>query len=593
MASIKKLLSKRKWTGKDVGKTLIASLIHELKHIDSESSPALLTQEEFSSLEAKLDTEQDFISYRVYAAIHEALREFYNKSNALKQQIYHGFYRVFYPLQNAILAYSEQRKPARALHLTQEQYESKRQEVLRGKRAQTHTGAALEFSLLRAYFAELCNESRTEPGKRSLIPGAILKEFDALRKKKATAKKALEAWREICGEGGYILPDGCALDDLTAEEQQAALASYAPARGLGQTSAEQRQEGYRLLYEGADAIRAFYRESTGEELPPASDAHILLFWESCIGAPPLDILQQEEIATESANTLAGKLAAAIEGTREYVLEWRHYAEPADVDKLSLLEACLYDYYERKSGGYNAFKKEYPALHEALVAELVAQIKPWHSLKPAQIVKATITSGELADLGFLDFADRAEPTEQEIIAAYSPAFRARSVAFVRAECFSDVDEAGKVLEQSTILKGFTLEALQEKMSYELEAAIEALLKPAIRQTLAYNAWIDIVAQAYELPDITQAQIDLEYIEGKIRSLNRMIDMFHAIADNAKSREQIKSMFKPVDFKSLYPAEERILEAAREIEELGYTKKAERAFSLARVDDMINQIAGSHE
>lgn len=611
MASINRLLKKRKWTGKDVGKTFIACLMHDLKNIDKDESTPLISQTEFSRLESSLETEKDFITYRVYIALHDAIREYYNKANSMMQQIYHGFYREYNLLSNSMLAEGEiTRNKLEPIILTFEQYLAKAEEAMTKKRAKTRTKADLIFCLLRAYFATLDLESNPDPQEGHYsghhapapIPDAIRKELDTLKQKKATAKKALDAWGEEMLNGSYILPDGRRKADLTPEEWQAALAEYPPAKGVKDPLQRTLLEP-RLFYEGAPAIRAFYKESTGEDLPPVEDKALLLSWDSITPvAPSLEDLQENEIEEAVLNTLTTKLQAALDGTSEYVLEWKRYPleeaveEAGEVSKFDLLFDAL-EYYEGKSrqgrmhGGYSVFKKEYAALHAALEKELLAAIPAWQDLKPAQLTKAAISCGELADMGFLDFKEKIQHTDNDVIKACNPASLALSVCIATNEKDACLDKEGNLRKKKLLLEDFTLEALQAGRAYELEASVENLLKPAIRYILAFNAWLEIIAAAYDLPDITRAQIDLAFIEKKIDTLNFQIHAFYLQADNSASRALIKKLFKPVDFDSLYPTEENILKVASFIDGLGYSEKAARAFTLVKIDDYINQIAGN--
>lgn len=590
MASIKKLLSKKGWTGKDVGKTLIACLLHDLKHIDEEEAAPLLTQAEYERMEASLETERDFSAYRVYVAMHESLREFYNKANSYLQQVYHGLYRIIPLLGNYMLARKEaSRKRTAPLLLTIKQYDHIKEKLEGTFKQKTGTKNGVKFALLRAYLG-------THEGEhKAAIPDHIQKELDAIAKKPATNKQALKAWQERVSLGGFCLPDGRYKEDLTAEELEAALSQYAPLPCLNKLHGA---KDAALYYEGAEAIRSYYKEVAGESLPVIEDKALLLAWLTCTGTPPLaDFDAIAGVDTPLYETVVCKLAAAVEGTSEYVMTWKYYPQERveAPTKRELLEDCL-EYYEGKTEGVDAtagardFKKDYPALDAALERELEATIPAWKGLAPAKKKKATITYGELATIGFLDYAEQCTPRERDIITACNPASLAEALAFVSREQDSDIDAQGNYKTSPLILQGYTLNALAEDGAEDMKAAVEALIMPAMKYVYAYNAWLDIIDHAYNIDDIQAAKVDTASIEARLHAMNMLIYTFYQEADNEKERELIKRTFTPLPVEALKPQEDKVEEAAQEIGSLSYTPQAARAFSLVSTNATIKRIAG---
>lgn len=591
MTSIKKLLSKKGWTGKDVGKTLIACLLHDLQHLEDEAEAApLLTQEEFERMEASLATERDFTAYRVYVALHESLREFYNKANSYLQQVYHGMYRIIPVLSNYHYAEQERKEAEKApLCITTGQYQQIKQKLEGTFKQKTGTKNGVKFTLLRAYLG-------THEGEhKAAIPDYVQKELDAIAKKPATNKQALKAWQKLNHLGDLCLPDGRYKGDLTAEELEAALSQYAPLPILKKTLAE---TDAALYYEGAEAIRNYYAEVAGEALPDMSDEALLFAWLSCTGAPPLsDFDAIKGVDTPLFETVASKISAAIYGTSEHVLSWKYYPlEEVEIPtKRALLEECL-EYYEGKTEGVDAtagaraFKKDYPALDTALERVLADTIPAWRKLTPAKAKKATITYGELATIGFLDYAEQCTAGERDIVEACNPGSLARALAFVSSEQYSDIDAQGNYRSKPLVLQDYTARALAEDGAEDMKAAVEALIMPAMRYIYAYNAWLDLLEHAYDIGDLQPAKVDVSAIEPRLRAMNALIYTFYQEADNALTREHVKRAFTPVREDMLHPQEAAIEEAAQELESLGYTTAAAKAFSLVNVNATIKRIAG---
>lgn len=598
MATIKKLLSKKGWTGKDVGKTLVASLLHDLKHIDEEEAAPMLTQAEFARLEASLRTENDFTTYRVYVAIHEALREFYNKANSYLQQVYHGVYRILPILKNYLLADTEQSRARHApILMTAEQRLQISDKIEGERKAAKKTKQELLFQLLRAYFATLDIEEhgKAEEGHYSStspalpIPDAIRKEIAAQAKKTATNKQAIAAWVEACQMGAFTLPDGRYIEDVEEEEAAAIFAKYTPAKTIGQ------KEAQALYFMGADAIRTAYKESTGESLPDMPDEDLLTIYHDHIGAASLD----EKCGASLAlwETVSKKLEAALSGTSRYILAWKPYAieEVEPPTKAELLTDCL-EYYEgatpaaSAAEGLRAFKKDYPALHAALEQELLHYLPALKALKPAQASKATITCGELAALGFLDYAEAVKAKPRDIIAACNPASFSDTIALVATEKQSDIDATGRYKAKSLILQDYTAAEIAKASAAEIRGAISQLITPAMRFINSYNAWLEVISTAYDLPDVQPAKVSTQGADILLKVINEQIYLLYNYAENKEERATIKEAFTLLPVDSFSPPEDRLEEVARKIIDYGYTATAAKALSLVNVNAIIKRLAG---
>ena len=101
--SIKSLLSKKGWTGKEVGKALIASLLNDIRYQGQEHE-LLFTQADFDKMESSLSTDRDYLAYGVYRDIYSSIVDTYNRGQRLYQQLYNGYYRYVMHLQGAMKA---------------------------------------------------------------------------------------------------------------------------------------------------------------------------------------------------------------------------------------------------------------------------------------------------------------------------------------------------------------------------------------------------------------------------------------------------------------------------------------------------------
>lgn len=106
--NINKLLLKKGWTGAEVGKLLMASLINDLKHHGEPDHKPLFTQAQFDRMASKLPTERDYLVLNMYITLYDSVSTVFNKSQALMQQAWHGYYRYIMHVSFSMNAEQEQ-----------------------------------------------------------------------------------------------------------------------------------------------------------------------------------------------------------------------------------------------------------------------------------------------------------------------------------------------------------------------------------------------------------------------------------------------------------------------------------------------------
>lgn len=92
-SSITELLHKRSWSGEEVGKALLSSIIHDINHGSEPNFNPLFSQADFEKMERSLKTEQKRSIYGVYKNIFQALIDSYSRGQGLCQQFWHGYHR--------------------------------------------------------------------------------------------------------------------------------------------------------------------------------------------------------------------------------------------------------------------------------------------------------------------------------------------------------------------------------------------------------------------------------------------------------------------------------------------------------------------
>lgn len=105
---VEKMLKKKAWKGEEVGKLLMASLIHDIRHSKDADYKPLFKQSEFDAMAISLKTERDCYVLRVYSKLYESLAYLFNISQLYMQQVLHGCYRYMLHIYRCTYAELEQ-----------------------------------------------------------------------------------------------------------------------------------------------------------------------------------------------------------------------------------------------------------------------------------------------------------------------------------------------------------------------------------------------------------------------------------------------------------------------------------------------------
>lgn len=590
---IKSLLAKKGWTGEEVGKALIASLLNDIRYQGQEHEQ-LFTQADFDKMESSLSTDRDYLAYGVYRDIYSSIIDAYNRGQGLYQQFYNGYYRYLMCLREATNVDLALKKAENyPLIMTEEQYRKAEQDTLERKKNFGESFYSLVFSLLYYFLNAL------ENGEGDKIPADILKAIEATKKESAKGHALYSSYNELMGEGYYTLPDGTRSDQMTSEEWQEALkrpylsshkltinGSLATAEETIKHYNEDRLlKGCELFFRGADAIKKAYRERTGKDLPEAGEQEILDELELVLdgfGKTPYNPLHSSlyELYTEETPT-----------------EWHYYTEaPAGLtayDLLNLLidESEVYaDPAERKAK-LKAFKTEYKDLYTALEAYIKENVPRAGQLKPSQLYKEFIGWGELAEHKIGDFERLIAPDIAEIIqllAEQGLKFADKNRAFLRGIAIIQepreyqLTESGDYKEPPNPLKGLgSLENIAEdtQKRIEIEELQHHLFIPALSYLYAYNALIELIGAVYDIDGIEVAKFDTSYFESQLDALNNVLYSFYYFVygdkeEKARKRELIKEVFSPVYIEDYKPTEDAIAQAREELIKLGISSAARK-------------------
>lgn len=597
--SIKTLLKKKSWTGRDVGTALLMGLAHDIKNKGKKAAP-LFPQEDLDRMTATLTTEPQVTAYRVYLAIYEAIVTNFNKNQASIQQFYNGYYRYLLALRSASQAEDALRHSENyPLILTQAQYDRIVQEERHRLRSTSASFASIMFYLLEDYMNDL-----------DQAPQAIRAAIEATRREPVTNGRILAGYNIDTEAGYYSLPDGRRSDRMSSEEWQKALGLDLEEPDLwGEPIMAVRQawrfECWRLMYEGEEAIKEAFREKVSKDFAAYSVTIPELF-------KALESLS--EGITERVGDRALAIAKKLVDMPSSNATWHYYeAPPEDLTKFDVLEELL----ERYTGALatftavhgepvkeinprsqlKEFREDYPAVYSALKDFIEENIAASRGLMANQQLKPITTWGELADLGIPSFKRLVEVSSHDITAHYTSGkdtgkkLQARrrivynGVAVLTNASSSQVDSQGNYIEPEDWYADTSSIIALAKDKAEADytrALLEVFVTPALRYILAFNAFIEIVANTYDLDFIKIAQEPLSYQKDRVEALNNLIYMFYATvygteAEKAEKRKLIKSVFAPVHVDALAPSQERIDLIAEHLTDLGITREGAAALN----------------
>lgn len=573
--NINRLLSKKTWRGEEVGKALIASLANDIRMKNRTDWKPLFPQAEFNRMVDSLTTEVQVGKYLVYEKIYSSVMDYYNKTQALQQQFWHGYYRLLCTLEqiqqadNALKAVEEY-----PLILTESQYQKIKDAVWTKNENETTTFNNILFDYL-----EHCIDFPEE------APASVLKALEACKAETVSNERLIDAYREE-GHGNfyYELPDGTNSRDTTEEEWQKALekataqAWTASKKGyykltiddiIRSNNLQNRMDFLAASFKGGEALEAYYEEITGEEY----DAEEAGFDLEEAAEYILNMPASNE--ADAFNNLALKKVKTSEPISKYDLITApcmvlHYNGLApDTDDISPAEQL------------REFKEDYPGLYKALYEETRNLL----GIKGKISLKKKYRMGELAAMDILDYADTMEPTQGEIIRYYTdncrkPGSRAayNGIAIVTPDHVNVDRNTGDYMEPANIYSNMaTLDNLSIEQAEVIDSYKEILMEPSVTESLAFNKMLDILAELYDIPDIKVAEAYVDQFIEKAKTYNTILLLFYSrvggtVEEKKKRRQVIRDSFPLLDIEAYKVDEDTAEQIKGHLAELKLTRAA---------------------
>lgn len=584
--NIKKLLKKKGWTGEEVGKLLMASLVNDIKQQGSQEKKPLFSQSDFEKLESGLTTERDYMVYGVYRDLYSSIIDAYNRGQGLYQQFFNGYFRLFSQIREVQNSEKIQEIDDNSpLILTEKQYENLKKESENTLRSYKTNYYSIFFTLLE-YFLRPDIE----------IPEKIKNALEAVKNEPAKNKSFSESYNDIMENGYYSLPDGRRSDEMDTEEwlknaRKSFELNYSKDNDGSLTYNEFMfnllMKEYELFFKGAEEIKKYVLEKTGKKLDGTN-----LEIEEAIK----DIIE-EGYKSEQGDTIVNLIKEALGFSKG--ISWHTYTElPENLTAYDLLEAIAdsANYAEiNEKEHYKKFKKEYPEIFEAISSYIEEYLPTVKGIKTNQIYKELTTWGELADAGIPEYKNLVDPDDRRIIDIcfnsedtsenLSNKKRAnfRGIAILKNPTSYQIDENGNYLKEKTnkniVIYDLDINLQEQK---KIRGFINDLIYPALQYLYSFNYLIKIICDNYDIKDMYDIiKFDTAFFEDKIEAINNLLyTSYYNVYGNEKEkqhkREIIKQIFSLLDYKSLIPTNSNIKIINNEIKNLGFSTNARRKY-----------------
>lgn len=588
--NINTLLNKKAWKGEEVGKALIASLIHDIEMSGRKDWKPLFPQAEFNKMVDSLKTEVQIGKYLVYEKIYSAVINSYNRCQALQQQYYHGYYRLLGELERVFQGNNNIKAVEQyPLIMTEAQYRRTNEAVWKENSARKATFTDILFEYL-----QYCIDNPAE------APASILEALEACKEETADNERMLAAYKaEGNGDWHYILPDGTDSAEVSQEEwQQAVKRAWIAGKEnpdaaesiddiLSLTNLTQRVKTLEAMYAGEDALRAYYEEVAGEPFDESEGYSLLEAAEEAINEKRTDEFIQAKRAENLYEAVYEEHPISKYDllTGDFMLEY--YSGRAEEEELSPEEQL------------EEFKADYPKLYKALQDETKALLGVTGKAR----LKKYYTWGELAEKGLLNYITMVEPTDEQIIDYYKRQAEKKKGRISRAEyggiailcdgSTRNVDKkTGDYIEPEQIYADLSaLDNMTIEDAEFIAQCQDALIIPAYKSMLAFNKLIDILAELYNVPDLKGAKIDLLPLREKAKAYNVLLYFLYADISGTPEekhnrRKMLQDSFQIIDLESIRISEERAEDIKERLAELKVTRAA--AMEIKKFEQFIDEL-----
>lgn len=573
---IKRLLSKKGWTGEETGKALILDLINSYKQTlagSRDPKPLFPPEKITQMLHGFRASRADIEAYNRYINLQNWIMQYQAVANANLQR-FNSCFNEFVSIHTAAESAENEYRFIERLPriITQKQYEelkAKRiEEQLDPKGDGTDAIGDNVFSLILRLIEYYARELETNPKAANPLK-AIKKRYSS----KAVDNHAyIIGYNKEMGEGYSQLPDGTRSDEVDTETWQARLLHYSP--DLQRLKAEA-EEGY-AGQPGSLSYERLAKEARAAHMgePKPDEGRSAAIWHVYEEAP--EGLTKWEL-----------IRADAEGDAyfsEYI--------PALTGEEITPEAFIAD--------AEAFKKEFPELVEAAFKALDAMgytygeegaEKPLSSIPVSEWETTVFSWRELYNADFPGFRKEIE-SDYSVFDGDKRALL-NGVAVLRPSDFllkpingrtcAAIDENGYFKEPEGEALYSNLFGLNAYLPDNPESGdnidrVErnrATLEESLHFIIGYDAALELIAKEIGIPDFTIFRADGERCLSRTEALNGLFDLLYTHIDEIAYRDKerkaaklqaLRDVFYPIDTKAFTISEARKKKAAEMLEGL---------------------------
>ena len=572
---VKRLLSKKGWTGEETGKALILDLIDSYKRTlagERDPKPLFPREKITAMLHGFRASRTDIEAYNRYINLQNWIMQYQAVANANLQR-FNSCFNEFISIHNAAESAENEYRFIERLPriITQKQYEelkAKRiEEQLDPEGDGTDAIGDNVFALILRLIEYYARELEAKPKAANPLK-AIKKKYSG---RPVENRAYILGYNKETGAGYYTLPDGTRSDEVEDSVWQERLLHYSP--DLQRLKAEA-EEGY-AYQEGSLSYERITKEARAAHMgePKPEEGRGATVWHMYEEAP--EGLDKWEL-----------IRADAEGDAyfsEYIPALTGEATP---------EAFIAD--------AEAFKKEFPELVEAIFKALDAMgytygeegaEKPLSSIPVEEWETTVFTWRELYNASFPGFREEIE-SDFQIFNGDKRAL-VNGVAVIRPSDFllkpingrtcAAIDENGYFVEPDGETLFSNLFGLNAYLPDNPESGdnidrIErnrATLEESIRFLIGYDTALELIADEIGIPEFTIFKADGERCLSRTKALNGLFDLLYTHIDGIAYRDKerkaaklqaLRDVFYPIDTDAFKVSEGRRKKAAEMLEGL---------------------------
>lgn len=572
---IKRLLSKKGWTGEETGKALIYSLVNDYKQtLSGNRNPKPLFSHERirQMVQGFRASRGDITAYNRYVHLQNWIKQYQAVANAYFQR-FQSSINEFISVVRAAETAENQYRYIEGLPriMTQKQYDD-----LKAKRIEEtlcpngEDLADTVFALIVRAIEYYAQELERNPKKANPLK-AVKKLYSSTP---VSNKDIIRIYLKEGGYGYYTLPDGTRSDKVTKEEWQERLLHFSPDLQRLLTEAEEGIAGEEGSLSYERIINAARADRIGEDKP--EEGNNPATWHIDEEAP--EGLSKWDIIRDSA---------LCEGASFY--DYFPFLAGEDVTKEEAIEQAT------------AFKKEFTEAVEAVIKALEAmdfprieedgEEKPLSAISMAKWVGTLFTWKALYEWGFPGFREWVEADTTIFegdkralfngVAILRPSDLLESSSTGRTSAAIDENgyfiepDGGELYSNTFGLESYTPANPECGDAIDHVERNRAALEDSLRWILGYDTAVDLIATEIGIPEFSIFKVDVDRCMARTKALNGLFDLAYKhikeidYQDKAKQEaklQAIRDVFYPVKTDELAIPADRIKEAAKMLEEL---------------------------